>query len=266
MSGSKQRKEQGMGDRLHGKIAIVTGAGSGIGAATADRFADEGAWVLVVDRDEALARAIARGIDPHGERALARRVDIANEADVAAMVADVKDRWGRIDILVNNAGVRSDVDILSFDGDEFDRVFGANLKGALFCCKHVLPTMLETGAGSIVNVASISSTCGIAGQPLYAPSKAGVAQMTRQLAVEYAARGIRVNAVSPGTIVTPLLGDLPADRTQWTSEHTWLLDHHPIGRFGQPAEVAAAIVFLSSDEASFITGANLAVDGGYAAQ
>ncbi|KPV51513.1 short-chain dehydrogenase, partial [Kouleothrix aurantiaca] len=126
--------------------------------------------------------------------------------------------------------------------------------------------MSSAGAGSIVNVASISATCGIAKQPLYAPAKGGLLQMTRQLAVEYAARGIRVNAVAPGTIVTPLLGELPANPADSAAAHKWLLAHHPIGRFGQPAEVAAAILFLASDEASFITGANLAVDGGYAAQ
>jgi NAD(P)-dependent dehydrogenase (short-subunit alcohol dehydrogenase family) len=255
-----------MGERLKGKTAIITGAGSGIGAATAELFVGEGALVLVVDRNADTALATAQRVSPNGQQAQPLSSDVSNEADIQAMVSKALDLWGHIDILVNNAGVRSDVDIQSFTPEEFDRVFGANLKGPLLCCKHVLPTMLEHGRGSIVNITSISSTCGIPGQPLYAPSKGGLLQMTRQLAVEFAGRGIRVNAVSPGTIETPLLGELPTDRSRWSDEHKWLLAQHPIGRFGRPAEVAAAILFLASDEASFITGANLAVDGGYAAQ
>jgi NAD(P)-dependent dehydrogenase (short-subunit alcohol dehydrogenase family) len=255
-----------MGERLKGKTAIITGAGSGIGAATAELFICEGAAVLVVDRDGDRAFATAQHISPAGEQAQALCVDVSNEAEIEVMVKQALHLWSRIDILVNNAGVRSDVDIRSFTADEFDRVFDANLKGPLLCCKHVLPAMLDSGRGSIINVASISSTCGIAGQPLYAPSKGGLLQMTRQLAVEFAGRSIRVNAVSPGTIETPLLGKLPPDPNHWSDEHKWLLAHHPIGRFGQPIEVAHAILFLASDEASFITGANLAVDGGYTAQ
>jgi NAD(P)-dependent dehydrogenase (short-subunit alcohol dehydrogenase family) len=255
-----------MGERLKGKTAIITGAGSGIGAATAELFVREGAAVLVVDRNAAGALATAQRMSPDGEQAQALAADVSDEGDVAAMADTALRTWGRIDILVNNAGVRSDVGITSFTPEEFDRVLGANLKGPLLCCKHVLPAMRDSGHGSIVNVASISSTCGIAGQPLYAPSKGGLLQMTRQLAVEFAKQGIRVNAVSPGTIETPLLGSLPQDATQWLDEHKWLLAHHPIGRFGQPIEVARAILFLASDEASFITGANLAVDGGYTAQ
>jgi NAD(P)-dependent dehydrogenase (short-subunit alcohol dehydrogenase family) len=255
-----------MGERLKGKTAIITGAGSGIGAATAELFVCEGAAVLVVDRNAEGAIATAQHISSDNEQAQAMCIDVSNEADVEAMVSRALRMWSRIDILVNNAGVRSDVDIRSFAPDEFDRVFGANLKGPLLCCKYVLPAMLENRHGSIVNVASISSTCGIAGQPLYAPSKGGLLQMTRQLAIEFAGRGIRVNAVSPGTIETPLLGELPQDPAQWSEEHRWLLAHHPIGRFGQPIEVARAILFFASDEASFITGANLAVDGGYTAQ
>ena len=255
-----------MGTRLKGKVAVITGAGSGIGAATAELFGQEGAAVLLADRDLPGAQAVAGRISAAHSQALAVDADIADERAVAAMVRTALDTWGRIDILVNNAAVRSDLDIGSFTTAEFERVFGANLKGPLLCCKHVLPIMLDAGGGSIVNVASISATCGIAGQALYAPSKGGLLQMTRQLAVEFAPRKIRVNAVSPGTIVTPLLGTLPADPADWSEEHKWLLAHHPIGRFGQPGEVATAILFLASDEASFITGANLAVDGGYAAQ
>jgi NAD(P)-dependent dehydrogenase (short-subunit alcohol dehydrogenase family) len=255
-----------MGTRLKGKVAVITGAGSGIGAATAELFGQEGAAVLLADRDLPGAQAVAGRISAAHSQALAVDADIADERAVAAMVRTALDTWGRIDILVNNAAVRSDLDIGSFTPAEFERVFGANLKGPLLCCKHVLPIMLDAGGGSIVNVASISATCGIAGQALYAPSKGGLLQMTRQLAVEFAPRKIRVNAVSPGTIVTPLLGTLPADPADWSEEHKWLLAHHPIGRFGQPGEVATAILFLASDEASFITGANLAVDGGYAAQ
>jgi NAD(P)-dependent dehydrogenase (short-subunit alcohol dehydrogenase family) len=255
-----------MGERLKGKTAIITGGGSGIGAATAELFVCEGAAVLIVDRNAEGAIATAQRISPHGEQSQALAIDVSDENDIEAMVNTALGTWGRIDILVNNAGVRSDVDIRSFTPDEFDRVFGANLMGPLLCCKHVLPAMLDTGHGSIVNVTSISSTCGIAGQPLYAPSKGGLLQMTRQLAVEFAMHGIRVNAVSPGTIETPLLGELPQDSSQWSDEHQWLLAHHPIGRFGQPIEVARAILFLASDEASFITGASLAVDGGYTAQ
>jgi NAD(P)-dependent dehydrogenase (short-subunit alcohol dehydrogenase family) len=255
-----------MGERLKGKTAIITGAGSGIGAAAAELFVGEGAAVLIVDRNADAALATAQRISPDGEQAQALCIDISDEARVELMASTALRTWGRVDVLVNNAGVRSDVDIKSFTPDEFDRVFGANLKGPLLCCKHVLPAMLDSGRGSIVNVTSISSTCGIAGQPLYAPSKGGLLQMTRQLAIEFAGRGIRVNAISPGTIETPLLGELPHDASQWSDEHKWLLAHHPIGRFGQPIEVARAILFLASDEASFITGANLAVDGGYTAQ
>ncbi len=182
------------------------------------------------------------------------------------MVRAALRRWGRVDILVNNAGVGSDMDLLSFTPAEFDRVVGVNLKGPLLCCKHVLPAMLVQGRGAIVNVGSISSTCGIPDQPIYAPSKGGLLQLTRQLAVELASRGIRVNAVSPGTIETPLITGPTKDPEGRQQTLDWLLSRHPIGRFGRSEEVAAAILFLASEEASFITGANLAVDGGYTAQ
>lgn len=266
LGAQRYRKDIWVGERLKGKVAVITGAASGIGAATAELFAREGAVVLVADRNAAGAQATARRISPDGEQARALRVDVYEEADVQAMIRAALDAWGRIDILVNNAGVGSGMDIRSFTPDEFDRVLGINLRGPLLCCKHTLPAMLDVGRGAIVNVASISSTCGIPGQSIYGPSKGGLLQLTRQLAVEFADRHIRVNAVSPGTVETPLIGGPVHDPERLSDEHKWLRARHPIGRFGQPVEVAAAILFLASDEASFITGANLAVDGGYTAQ
>lgn len=254
-----------MSDRLKEKVALITGAGAGIGAASVLRFAAEGARVIVADRNLPQAEALAQQIVAQGGLALAIGVDVADEAQVAAMVALTHTTWGRIDILVNNAGVGGGGSVLDFTVDEFDRVIGVNLKGVLLCCKYVLPQMLEQGNGAIVNVASISSTCGIPGQAIYGPSKAGIWLLTRQLAVEYAGRGVRVNAVAPGTIETAMIGGPIAGR-EVSGGLKYLLDNHPIGRFGTPEEVANAILFLASDEASFITGASLAVDGGYAAQ
>ncbi len=255
-----------MNNRLAGKTAIITGAASGIGAATAERFCQEGAAVLVVDWNGEGAAAVAQSLDPTGQRAGYVQGDVQDEATAAASVQAALERWGRLDIVVNNAAVASALDLLEFTPDEFDRVLGVNLKGPLLFCKHAVPAMRRTGGGAIVNVASISSTCGIPKQPLYAPSKGGLLQMTRQLAVQYAEDNIRVNAVSPGTIETPLLRPLTDDVAGHERHLAWLRARHPLGRFGQPEEVAAAILFIASDEASFITGANLAVDGGYAAQ
>jgi NAD(P)-dependent dehydrogenase (short-subunit alcohol dehydrogenase family) len=255
-----------MGDRLNGKAAIITGAASGIGAATARRFHAEGASVLIVDRSGEDAAALAHSLDPSGRQARALTADVQDEAALRGCVGAALDTWGRLDIVVNNAGVPSRMPLEELTPEEIDRVIGVNLKGPLLLCKHAVPIMQRAGGGAIVNVASISATCGIPGQFIYAPSKGALAQMTRQLAVEYASHNIRVNAVSPGTIDTPMLRQRVTDPDRQKRSLDWLLARHPIGRFGRPEEVAAAILFLASDEASFITGANLAVDGGYAAQ
>ncbi len=255
-----------MGDRLIGKAAIITGAASGIGAATARRFHAEGAAVLIVDVNGQDAAALARSLDPSGRQARDLTADVQSEAAVRACVAAAQDAWGRLDIVVNNAGVPSRMSLEELTSEEIDRVVGVNLKGPLLLCKHAMPIMQRGGGGAIVNVASISSTCGIPGQFIYAPSKGALAQMTRQLAVEYAVHNIRVNAVAPGTIDTPMLRSGGSDPERHKRTLDWLLARHPIGRFGQPEDVANAILFLASDEASFITGANIAVDGGYAAQ
>lgn len=250
-----------MGQRLQDKIAIITGAASGIGAATAIRFVNEGANVLLVDiNGDGLADVSRQIADDSRVRSIV--ADVQDETAVESCVQMVVESWGRVDIVINNAGIGSNISLLDFTKQEFDRIFGVNLRGPLLFCKHAIPAMVNGGA--IVNIASISSTSGIPGQALYAPSKGGILQMTRQLAIEYAQQNIRVNAVAPGTIETPMLeGD---DPEQMKKVLDWLLKMHPVGRFGQPKEVANAILFLASDEASFITGANLAVDGGYTAQ
>ena len=252
--------------RLQDKVAIITGAGAGVGAATAVRFCAEGARVLLCDWDASAVTAVADELRATGADIRAMTVNVADEAQVRQMVAAAGEHWGRVDILVNNAGVGSGTDILSTTAEEWSRVLDVNLKGPFLCCKYSIPRMLEQGGGSIVNVASISSTCGIPGQAVYGPSKGGVLQLTRQLAIEYARRGIRVNAVAPGTIDTPMLHKTLATLDSPDTLMQFLLNNHPMGRIAQPIEIANAIVFLASDEASFITGASLAVDGGYTAQ
>lgn len=255
-----------MNNRLAGKVALITGAASGIGAATAECFWHAGANVLIVDRNGAGAATVAQNLDPTGQRVRQLQADVQDEAAAQACVQTALKAWGRLDVLVNNAAVASGMDLLEFTPAEFDRVLGINLKGPLLFCKYAVPAMRSSGGGAIVNVASISASCGIPHQALYAPSKGGLLQMTRQMAIEYAADKIRVNAVSPGTIETPLLLPPNDDVENHQRRLDWFRAQHPMGRFGQPAEVAVAILFLASDEASFITGANLAVDGGYAAQ
>ena len=250
-----------MSQRLQDKIAIITGAASGIGAATAIRFVEEGAKVLLVDTNgDGLANVSKQISNDNQVRSIV--ADVQDETAVEACVRTAVDTWGRVDIVINNAGVGSNISLFDFTKQEFDRILGVNLRGPLLFCKHAIPAM--TNGGAIVNVASISSTSGIPGQALYAPSKGGILQMTRQLAIEYATQNIRVNAVAPGTIETPMLEGRDPERMKKVLE--WLLEKHPVGRFGKPEEVANAILFLASDEASFITGANLAVDGGYTAQ
>lgn len=255
-----------MSERFAGKVAIVTGAASGIGTATATRFWREGAAVLAVDWNADGLTTLVNSLEPDGRRVRPLLGDVQIEATASASVETALETWGRLDVVVNNAAVASGYDLLDFTAEEFDRVIGINLKGPLFLCKHAIPVLRQGGGGAIVNVASISSTCGIPKQPLYAPSKGGLLQMTRQLAVQYAADKIRVNAVSPGTIETPLLRPPNDDVAGHERQLDWLRARHPLGRFGQAEEVAAAILFLASDEAAFITGANLAVDGGFSAQ
>jgi len=250
--------------RLEGKVALVTGAGSGIGKVAAERFAAEGAAVVVADLAVAEAESVAAGIADSGGTARAVEVDVADESQTEAMVAATVSSYGGLHVLLNNAGIFPDDDggVRDTPPATWQRVMEVNLKGVWLGCRAAIPAMLESGGGSIVNVASFVALMGAAtAQVAYTASKGGVLALTREVAVEYARRGIRANALCPGPIETPLLAELLSDPARRARR----LVHIPIGRFGRPEEIAAAALFLASDESSFVTGSALVVDGGITA-
>jgi len=250
--------------RLDGKVAVITGAGSGIGQVAAALFAAEGANVVVADVAGERAAATAADIESAGGRALSVTVDVSDEDQVTEMVAAAVRTFGGLHVLFNNAGIFPDDDggILETPPETWAKVMEVNLKGVWLGCRAAVPAMLASGGGSIVNVASFVALMGAAtAQIAYTASKGGVLAMTRELAVEYARRGIRANSICPGPIETPLLTELLADPARRERR----LVHIPIGRFGRPEEIAMAALFLASDEASFVTGSALVVDGGITA-
>ncbi|WP_182882753.1 MULTISPECIES: 3-oxoacyl-ACP reductase [unclassified Microbispora] len=243
--------------RLQDRVAVITGAGSGIGLATARRFAEEGAKVVVADLDET---AGAKAADEVG--GLFVRVDVANEEDVARMYRTASEEFGAVDIAFNNAGISppDDDSILETGIDAWRRVQEVNLTSVYLCCKHVIPYMRRQGRGSIINTASFVAVMGSAtSQISYTASKGGVLAMSRELGVQFAREGIRVNALCPGPVDTPLLRELFAKDPERAQRR---LVHVPIGRFARAEEIAAAVAFLASDDASFITASEFLVDGG----
>lgn len=243
--------------RLEGKVAIITGAGSGIGWATASRFADEGARVVCADISGQEADIAGR----LGECAVPVRVDVTDAGDVQRMVATAVERFGKVDVLLNNAGFGGPHVALA-DTDEalFDKILAINLKGVFLGMKYAIPAMLDGGGGAIVNTASASGLVGWKGLSCYAAAKAAVVQMTKSAALDYAKTKVRINAICPGMTYTGLAGAKPDDEVP---PGGYLPT--PMARWGEPAELASAALFLASDEASFVTGAALAVDGGYSA-
>jgi len=258
---------QAPGMRFGGKIAIVTGAASGIGRATALAFAREGARVACADINGEGAEETAQAIAAAGGEAMAIRADVASEPDVQRMVAETARRWDGLDILFNNAGVGLGAPITGMTLAQWQRVLDVNLTGVFLGCKYAIPEMLKRGGGVIVNTAS---DAGLRGSPYlsaYCASKAGVILLTKSLAVEWAAQGIRINCVCPGLVRTPIVEPYLKQMQELTGaapQETWerLARSHPIGRVGEPEDVAQAVLFLASPQAAFITGVALPVDGG----
>ena len=246
-----------MSRRLEGRVAVITGAASGLGLATAKRFASEGAHVVVVDMNEEAGIAAAKEIG-----GIFIKADVTNPEQVEHMYKVAFDTFGRIDIAFNNAGISppDDDSILTTELDAWRRVQEVNLTSVFLCCKAVIPYMQKQGKGSIINTASFVATLGAAtSQISYTASKGGVLAMSRELGVQFAREGIRVNALSPGPVNTPLLVELFAKDPERAARR---LVHIPMGRFGEPHEIAGAVAFLASDDSSFITAANFLVDGG----
>ena len=248
--------------RVEGKVAVVTCAASGIGRATARLLAAEGARVGLADVDEAGGERVAAQIGEAGGDAFFRRTDVRSLADLEAVVGEAADRHGRLDVLVNNAAVSLGGSAGEMTEEDWSRVLDVNLSGVWRGMRAAIPRMLAQGGGSIVNLSSVQARVGLLGWAGYAASKGGIDALTRQAAVEYAPMGIRVNAIAPGTIATEMNERIMADSPDPDAVMAGWLAMHPMGRIGQPQEVAAAIVFLASDDASFVTGELLRVDGG----
>jgi len=257
-----------MGTRLKDKVCIVTGGGAGLGEATCRLFAEEGGQVVVADIDAASAEGTADEIAAAGGSAIAVEVDVAQEDAVQGLVRRALEFGGRIDVLVNNAaagGAPYNFKVTDVPMDVWQRCVDVNLKGPLLCMKYVIPRMLEQKKGAIVNIGSISSVVGLPAQAIYAPTKAAIMQLTRQAASDYTRGGIRINCVLPGGMHTPMMqSELDDPGSQEAIEQELAL--LPIGRYADPREVACAVLFLASDEASFVVGAVLSADGGYTAQ
>jgi NAD(P)-dependent dehydrogenase (short-subunit alcohol dehydrogenase family) len=242
-----------MGDRLEGKVCVVTGAASGIGSETATLFAEEGAKVVGVD------------INPGSRGDLALEADVTDERQVEQVYRRAKAELGRIDVLVNNAGINptDDASVIETPLESWQRVQDTNLRSVFLCCKHGIPYLLEAGGGSVINTASFVAVMGAAvSQISYTASKGAILSLSRELGVEFARRGVRVNALCPGPVNTPLLQELFANDPEQAARR---LLHVPMGRFAEAREVAQAVLFLASDESSYVTATTFLVDGGLTA-
>jgi NAD(P)-dependent dehydrogenase (short-subunit alcohol dehydrogenase family) len=246
-----------------GRVVLVTGGNAGIGRATAAEFARQGAQVVVSGRREKEGRGVVAEIEASGGEAIFIKTDVSKESDVKAMIERTLAKFGRLDCAFNNAGIEQALTPLPDQTEEtYDQIMDINVKGVWLSLKHEIPAMLKTGGGAVVNNASIAGLVGFATAPVYAASKHAVVGLTKAVALEYAKQNLRVNAVAPGAIETRMFRDFATS----PDVKQMLESAHPIGRIGQPEEVASAVVWLCSAGASFVTGQIVPIDGGYTAQ
>lgn len=252
-----------MSQRLRDKVCLITGGGSGIGRATCELFAREGAKVVVADKSLSAARAVAAQI---GEAAIVIEVDVAQSASVRSMVDATVSRLGRLDVLINNAGYGMPGSVTDTSEDDWDKLMAVNVNGVFYGCKYAIPVMKKQGGGVIVSTASTVATVGIRNRAAYCASKGAVAALTRAMALDHVADNIRVNCVAPGTIDSPYFEDLFRKSERPQELRRELEERQAMNRLGRPEEIANAFLFLASDESSFCTGSMLTVDGGMTAQ
>jgi len=245
------------------KVVIVTGGAVGIGRATAMAFAEKNARVIIADIDIEKGKQTSSLM---GGEAFFIKTNVANSESVNNMVKEVTKRFGRIDILVNNAGIYYQGDVIKTTEEEWDGVMAVNLKGMYLCCHYVIPVMLKGNGGVVINVASEAGLVGIAGQTAYNVSKAGAISLTQSMAVDFARKGVRVNAVCPGTTETPLVKNALEKSKDPEKERRKLEECRPLNRLGRPEEIAAAILAMASDNLGYATGSVLSIDGGYTAK
>jgi NAD(P)-dependent dehydrogenase (short-subunit alcohol dehydrogenase family) len=252
--------------KLEQRVAVITGAGSGIGRAMALLFAQEGARILAADINGSAAEETAAAVQAAGGTAQAFTVNVVEPDEVRAMIEAAVAAYGRVDILCNNAGIGSTTDVVEAEPEEWDRVMAVNVKSVFLGCKYAIPHMLEQGGGVIVNTASVAGMVGLVKRASYSASKGAVIALTRQVAIEYVEQGIRVNCLCPGTVDSPWVGRLLGQADDPGAARAALVARQPMGRLGTPEEIAAAALYLASDDAAFITGTGLVIDGGLTAR
>jgi len=249
---------------LKGKVAIITGSTSGMGEAAAYLFAKQGAKVVVTGRRESKGKTVVAKIKKNKGQAIYVELDVSDEVSVKSMVKEVLKKWGKIDILYNNAGIETQGLIKDMTDKEWNKIFSVNIKGMMYCCKHVTPKMKK--GSSVINTASVAGLVGYANLSIYGATKGAVVSLSRDLAIELAPKGIRVNCICPGVIWTEMVKRYIKISPDPKVVKEQLITGTPLGRVGQPEEVAELALFLASDKSSFITGAIIPIDGGYTAQ